>query len=476
MGQVTTEAAPTGRSAPSRGWLVLLLLCLAQFMAILDIMVVNVALPTIGAHLHLGRDVLTWVITAYTVVFGGLLILGGRLADTLGRKNMFLTGVSVFTVASLISGLSGSGGMLLTGRAFQGLGAAMLSPAALSVIMTEFTGKERNRALGIWAAISAGGAAIGFVVGGALTSGPGWQWVFFINLPVGALVLALAPSVVPRRLRNVGNHLDLPGAVTGTGAVALIIYGLIDAGNNGWASTGAVLPIVLGLLLAVVFVLIERRTDRPLVPLSLIRKPPLPGAVGIMAMTTAVLLGSYFITSLYLQDSQRYSPIHAGLIFLPVAVATGIGAHFGTAHMPKIGPRPVTGIGMLLSAAGLSLMAAIGTGGGVLSQLLPPFLLVGLGSGMTFVSAITSGLSSAAADDAGVASGVLNTGHELGASLGIAVLSTVAASSISVHGALRGFEHAYIVVAIISVLVAAAAMVLLPKGALERGEGPMLLH
>lgn len=480
MSQLETEqqdnaAAPP---APPGRWLMLTLLCLAQFMAILDISVVNVALPVIGGSLHLGRDALTWVITAYTVAFGGLLVLGGRLADTLGRKNVFLTGVVLFTAASLTAGLAGSGGALLSSRTVQGLGASMLSPAALSILTTEFTGKERNRALGIWAAISAGGAAVGFVVGGALTSGPGWQWAFYINVPVGLIVLLGVPMVVPTRPRVVERGVDVIGALTGTGAIALAIYGLIRAGDKGWGAASALGPIIGGLVLGALFVLLERRSSNPLVPLNLVSRPPLPGAVVMMAVSAAILIGCYFITSIYLQQNERYSAIHTGLMFLPVAVGTGIGAHLAAGHGAKAGPRHLAIVGLVLATAGLALMGWAGVGGGVADELLPGFVLTGIGIGMTFVATMTSGLSAVGQDDAGVASGVLNTGHELGVSLGIAVLSTVAASSIAAGpgGGLSGFEHAYLVAGAGALALGAVAAHLLPKEQPDLGDGPKFIH
>lgn len=480
MGQQATERPvnATDELAPRGRWIMMVLLCLAQFMAILDISVVNIALPVIGISLHLSRETLTWVLTGYTVMFGGLLVLGGRLADAVGRKVMFMTGLLLFIVASLVSGLAGSGGMLLAGRTLQGLGAALLSPSALSILTTEFSGKDRDRALGIWGAISAGGAAVGFVVGGALTSGPGWEWAFFINLPVGLIVLALGLVMIPRRSRIAGQGADVPGAVTATGAVALVIFGLIRAGDKGWGSVSALLPIAIGVVLAAAFVLIERRVSKPLVPLALVRRPPLPGSIAIFGTATAILLGAYFIASVYLQQAERYSPIHTGLIFLPVAIATGIGAHFASHHMGKLGPRPLTSVGMILSTLGLGTMAWFGVGGNTYGELLPGFMVTGAGVGMSFVSALTSGLSAVDAERAGVASGILNTGHELGASLGIAIFSTVAASSISagMHVVLSGYRDALLVAAAGSILLALLAVGLMPKGAIKRTDGPLLIH
>jgi EmrB/QacA subfamily drug resistance transporter len=465
-------------AAPAAGWPALVVLCLAQFMAVLDVSVVNVALPSIGGSLDLSGDSLPWVITAYTVAFGGLLILGGQVADGVGRRNSFQLGLAVFTLASLGAGLSGSGAQLLTARVAQGVGAALLSPSALSILTTEFTGKARNRALGVWAAIGAAGAAVGVVVGGALTSGPGWEWAFYINVPVGALVFAAVPAVVPSRPRTRGTRLDLPGALTGTGTVAFLIYGLVKAGDKGWGSADALVPIAIAVVLAAVFLLIEGRVSRPLVPLDLVRRPPLPGAVGTMVFATAALLGTYYLTSLYLQHAEHYTALHAGLVFLPVAFATAVGAHLASEQVGRIGPRPTAFGGLLLAAIGLGLMAWKGIGGGVWSTLMPGFLLAAVGIGATFVTATTSGLSSVDPERAGVASGVFNTGHEVGASLGIAVVSAVAATSVAAMAApsLTGFRHAFWVLAIGAAALAAAATVLLPKGPIELGDSPMPMH
>lgn len=465
-------------AAPAAGWPALVVLCLAQFMAVLDVSVVNVALPSIGGSLGLSGDSLPWVITAYTVAFGGLLILGGQVADGLGRRHSFQLGLAVFTLASLGAGLSDSGAQLLTARVAQGVGAALLSPSALSILTTEFTGAARNRALGVWAAIGAAGAAVGVVVGGALTSGPGWEWAFYINVPVGALVFAAVPAVVPNRPRTPGTHLDLPGALTGTGTVAFLIYGLVKAGDKGWGSADALVPIGIAVVLAAVFLFTESKVRRPLVPLGLVRRPPLPGAVGTMVFATAALLGTYYLTSIYLQHAEHYTALHAGLVFLPVAFATAIGAHLASEQVGRIGPRPTAFGGLLLAAIGLGLMAWKGIGGGVWSTLMPGFLLAAVGIGATFVTATTSGLSSVDPEHAGVASGVFNTGHEVGASLGIAVVSAVAATSVAAMTAPSpaGFRHAFWVLAIGAAALAAAATVLLPKGPIDLGDSPMPMH
>ncbi|MBS2965448.1 MFS transporter [Actinocrinis puniceicyclus] len=481
MSQIAASehARRTEPSEPPPRWPVLVLLSLAQFMVVLDVSVVNIALPSIGASLKLGPDALPWVITAYTVTFGGLMILGGRVADGLGRRNAFQLGLAIFTLASLGAGLATRADALLGSRVAQGLGAALLSPAALSILTTEFTGRARTRALGVWAVIGAAGAAIGVVVGGALTSGPGWAWAFFINIPVGVLVFAAALGVVPNRPRIPGTGLDLPGAVSGTAAVALLIYGLVRAGDKGWVSPDALAPIGIALVLAVVFALVERSARSALVPPALIRRPPLPGAVGLMAFATAALLGTYFLTSVYLQRAEHYSPVRTGLVFLPVAFATALGAHLASGHLGKAGPRHVALGGLLAATAGLGLMSWKGVGGGVWSTLMPGFLIAAVGIGATFVTATATGLSSVDHRHAGVASGVFNTGHEVGGSLGIAVISSLAATSIAATAgtaATTGYKHAYMAAAIGMAVLAVAVIALLPDKPLDMGDSPMPMH
>lgn len=450
---------------PPRRSAILVLLCLAQFMVILDITVINVALPEIGTSLGLSREALTWVVTGYTVTFGGLLILGGSLADAAGRKRVFLLGLALFVAASLTAGLADSGGLLLAGRITQGVGAALLSPAALSILTTEFTGADRQRALGVWAAIGAAGAAVGVLLGGALTAGPGWEWAFLINVPVGLLVGAGALAVVPARPPRRRKRVDLAGALLGTGTVGLLIYGVTRAGEHGWTAAATLLPILGAALLALLFVLVETRSGAPLVPLHLIGRQPTPGALAVMVVASGLLLSGFFLTSIYLQRAEGHSPLYTGLLFLPVALGTGAGAHLAAAHIGRTGPRPIAASGLMLGGAGFLLMSVGGVGGGVLTALLPGFVLAGVGLGASFVTATTTGLSRVDHQHAGVASGLFNTGHEVGASLGIAVASAVAAQSIAgAAGAdLDGFSDAYLVAAATAAVLAGAAAVMLPR-------------
>jgi MFS family permease len=344
-GRLTTSTASVHADAPHppgldpRRWWALVLLALAQFMVILDITVVNVALPSIGADLHLDRASLTWMVTAYTLCFGGLMLLGGRLADTLGRRRMFLTGLGLFTVASLASGLAQAGTILVAARAAQGIGAALLSPAALAILTTTFHGPERNRALGVWAAIAGAGAAVGVLAGGLLVEYASWRWVFFINLPVGIAVAATVPAVVAAiRPARPARRVDLPGALTGTLATAAVIYGLVTAGSDGWGATTTLLPLAIGLVLAGVFAAVQRVTREPLVPLGLLARRPLFAGQLVMLATSGLLLATYFLASLYLQRLLGHTALDTGLVFLPAALATIAVSHLAAHAVSHLGP------------------------------------------------------------------------------------------------------------------------------------------
>jgi EmrB/QacA subfamily drug resistance transporter len=447
----------------NRRWLMLTLLAFAQFMLIVDITVVQVALPSIGADLALGREALTWVVTTYTLVFGGLMILGGRLADVIGARRTLLTGLAVFTSASLVCGLATSGGVLIGARAAQGVGAALLSPAALAVITTSFHGNDRSRALGVWAAIGGAGAAAGVLLSGLLTSGPGWQWVFWVNVPVGVVVLALIPGLVRPDGTAARQSVDVPGALAVTAATALLIYGVVHAGDAGWGS-----PVTFGALLAAVvgyavFVGIESRVATPLMrPQTLARRPVVSGTL-LMLVATGLMLGLFFLTSLYLQHVRGLDALATGLLFLPVALAITAGAQLGAHLVGRIGGRAVAVGGLLLTALGAAVLTQAPAVDGVLAAVLPGFVLAAFGIGPVFVAATTTTLANVPPDEAGVASGVVNTFHELGGSIGVALVSTVAAASIAGSGT-SGFTSGYVVCAIVAAVAAAVALALVPAG------------
>jgi MFS family permease len=453
-----TAPAPPGEQATTapdpRRWRALILLSVAQFMVILDITVVNVALPSIGADLALDRAALTWVVTTYTLCFGGLLLLGGRLADLLGRRRTFLAGLGVFTAASLIAGLAGDGSVLLAARALQGIGAALLSPAALSIITTTFHGGERRRALGAWAALAGAGAAVGVLLGGLLVSGPGWQWVFFVNVPVGVLVAAAVPLTVAASPRQAAARVDVPGALLVTAATGLLIYGLVEAGDRGWGAAGT---------------------------LRLLATRPVVAGSGVMLAASGLLISGFFLNSLLLQRVIGLSALGTGLVFLPVAVATIIGAQAGAHLLGRLGGRPVAATGFALAAVGMALLAGISAGDDAVTGVLPGFVLASAGVGMAFVTATTAALSRVDPHRAGMVSGVVTTAHELGAALGVAVASTIAGASVDTGSAatsvvVAGFGDAFLAGAILAGLAAVAATWLLPPGRPPATDGPAFAH
>ncbi|WP_327318671.1 MFS transporter [Streptomyces sp. NBC_01235] len=455
--------------APRRR-LMLALLCVAQFMLILDVTVVNVALPDMAADLHLGREALTWVVTAYTLCFGGLMLLGGRLADALGAHRTALAGLAVFTAASLVTGLATDAPTLMSGRVLQGMGAALLSPAALAIVTTTFHGSERNKALGVWAALGGTGSAAGVLLGGALTDGPGWRWVFFVNVPVGVVLLAALPALLPRRAPQPA-RLDLPGAVLVTAGTASLIYGLVRAGDAGWAGTTAGLPLLGALVLYAAFAAVERASRAPLMDLRMFTRRPVLAGAFLMLVATGLLIGFFFLGSVYLQQLRGYSPLATGLVFLPVAVATGIGAHLGSRLVGRIGSRTTAVAGLAVAAAGTVPLAWLPADGSVYAGLLPGLVVATVGIGAVFVTATTTALALVVPDEAGLASGVVNTFHEVGGSIGVAVLSTVAASGIE-HDAADGFTNAFTVSAITAAAGALIALVLVPHTKPQTAGGP----
>ncbi|MFI6322008.1 MFS transporter [Nonomuraea sp. NPDC050556] len=598
---------------------VLALLALAQFMLIVDITVVQVALPAIGVDLALDRTSLTWVVTTYTLCFGGLMVFGGRLVDVFGSRRVLTVGLAVFTVASLVCGVAASASVLIAGRALQGVGAALLSPAALATITSLFHGRDRTRALGVWAAIGGTGAALGVLIGGLLTAGPGWSWIFFVNVPVGVAVLLSLPRLLPygpastartalvghasphehevgaaqgshdakddsvhglgaahaaggghgtggghgaggdlahghggehhasphevvdalgvsggpgagdghgavgrlahghadggervavggsaRGHRDGGERvavegssrghgdggegeavdgsahghgdrggrgrvgwrgLDVPGAVAVTAATALLIYGLVAAGDVGWGDLVTLATLGGAVLLYGGFFLIERGASAPLMRAStMVRRPVLSGAF-VMLLATGLLLGLFFTSSLYLQHVLRFTALETGLLFLPVAVAITVGAQVGGMLIGRVGGRPVVVGAFLLVAAGAALMTGISVGGNAYVSLLPGFVLAAFGVGPAFVAATTTTMANVPAAEAGVASGVVNTFHELGGSVGVAVVSTVAAASL-VPGVVGvgGFISALTACAVAAGVAAVVAVVLVPGG------------
>lgn len=460
------QTADQTRAEPRR-WLALAALSVAQFMLILDVTVVNVALPDIRTDLGLSREALTWVVTAYALAFGGLMLLGGRLADLFGARRLLMTGLAIFTAASLVSGLAADAGVLLAGRAAQGVGAALLSPAALSVVTTSFHGRQRNRALGIWAALGGTGSAVGVLLGGALTAGPGWPWIFFVNVPVGVAVLVALPALVPARPSIARQRVDLAGALLVTAATAALIYGLNAAGDNGWATPSVLAPIGASAVLYVAFVLVERRVRAPLMQVRMLTHRPVATGTLLMLVASALLIASFFLGSFALQHHYAYSALATGLAFLPVAVGTIIGAQAGSHLVGHVGGRPIAVAGLVIAAAGAAI-AAYSTGA---TSLTAGIAVSATGLGATFVAATTTALAQVDHAHAGLASGIVNTSHELGGALGVATVSSLAAASLTATTA-SGFTTAFTFSAVAAVAAAVVAAAFAPGGKPPAGVMP----
>jgi EmrB/QacA subfamily drug resistance transporter len=424
-------ASPTAHGHDVNPWLVLVLVCMAQFMVVLDATIVNVALPSIQRDLHMSEADLQWIVNAYALTFGGFLLLGGRAGDLMGRKRVFLVGVVVFTGASLLNGLAPTSEFLIVFRGLQGLGAAMIAPAALSIITTTFAeGAERTKAMGVWAAIAVGGGAVGLVLGGILVETLSWPWIFFVNIPVGIAVFLASLRYVPEsRDEHVHQGFDLAGAATVTAGLVALVYGIVKAQEKGWGSAHTLGFGLLSLALLSAFVVIERRSAEPLVRLSIFRVRTIRAANVVMLFVASGIFAMFFFNTLYVQRVLGFSPIQAGLAFLPFTAGIVIGAGLAQRLVPRLGAREVPLIGMALAVAGLLLFLRLEPDGTYLSDLLPGIILVSIGMGLTFVPITLIATSGMPADDAGLASGLFNTSQQIGGALGLAILSTLAASA-----------------------------------------------
>jgi EmrB/QacA subfamily drug resistance transporter len=416
-------------SAPHKG-LALALLAMTQFVIVLDASIVNVALPSIGRDLDFSQDNLSWVVNAYTLTFGGFLLLGGRLADLLGRRRMFIGGLVLFSVASLLGGLAQSDVQLIAARALQGLGAAIISPAALSLVTTMFSeGAERNKALGVWGAVAGSGGAAGVLLGGVLTEYAGWEWVLFVNVPIGLLAALAAPRLLPESRDERRRAFDVAGAATVTAGLALLVYALVDATDAGWGSTQTLVLSAISLALLASFVAIESRTSHPLMPFSIFRLRTLRGANIVGLLIGMSLFSMFFFISLYLQQVLGYDALDAGLAYLPLAVTIIVSAGVASQLVTRVGFKPTLITGLLFIAAGLIWFSNVSAPGGTyLDDVLFPSLLAAVGLGFAFVTSTIAAVTGTRPAEAGLASGLINTSQQVGGALGLAILATVANS------------------------------------------------
>jgi EmrB/QacA subfamily drug resistance transporter len=458
-----------------RRWGALALIVTAQFMVVLDVAIVNVALPSIKTDLSFSEAGLQWVVSAYAIVFGGTLLLGGRLADLLGRRRLFIGGLLLFSATSLLCGLAWSGGSLVAFRAVQGLGGAVLAPAALSLLMTSFAeGPERNRALGIYGAASGSGAAVGVLLGGVLTNYFGWQWIFFINVPVGIAAAALAPVLLRESRADLGHrHFDLRGAVTVTGGLMLLVYALSRAPQHGWGASSTIGLLAASLAALAAFVAIELRSPQPLLPMRLFRNRPLAAGNGTMALIGAVMFSEFFVLTLYLQDVLGYSAVASGAAFVGFAGTVVVLSNLSQPIVARLGVQRMLFTGLLLSLVSVGVLTRLPEHGHYFWDLFPAFVAGGAGVALTIVPVTIASLQGVGRADAGVASGLINTSRQIGGAVGIAATSAVVAGS-SVFDA--GLQDAMYVLA--GLLVAAVAVVgagLRPQTAVEEApEAPSL--
>ena len=417
-------------TAQRRKWLALALLASTQFVIILDAAIVNVAIPSIGADLKFSQENLTWIPNAYALTFGGFLLLGGRMADLLGRRRLFMVGLLVFSVASLLGGLSNTEELLIGARALQGLGAALLAPSALSMVTNMFAeGAERNKALGIWGAVSGSGGAAGVLLGGILTEYAGWEWVLWVNVPIGVIAAILAPRLlVESRRESDLRHFDALGAITVTAGLSLLVFALVDTINAGWGSTQTVGLLVLATALLVTFVFVELRSKDPLMPFGIFRLRTLTGANLVGLLVGAALFAMFFFLSRYMQEVLGYSALKAGLSYLPLALAIIVSAGVASVLVTKLGFRPVLLAGLGLITIGLLWFAQVPEDGVYLSNLVAPMVISAVGLGFAFVPVTIAAVSGVSKDESGLASGLINTSQQIGGALGLAVLGTIAAS------------------------------------------------
>ncbi len=461
-----------------RRWKALALVCVAFFMTILDVSIVNVALPSIGRSLHFSQANLQWVVTAYAITFGGFLLLGGRAADLLGRRSIFMFGLVVFSAASLACGLAGSEAVLIGARAVQGLGAAIISPATLAIITTTFDeGSERNKALGIWGAMGGSGAAVGVLAGGVLTKYLGWEWIFFVNVPVGAAVLALAPRFVREsRIETARRRYDPLGAVLVTSGLALLVYAISKAPDTGWGSSRTILLLAGSAALLAAFLVVEARVAEPLMPLRIFRIRTVAGANIVGALLAVAVFSNFFVLTLYVQQVLHYSALKTGVTFVATAGTVVVVAGVAQALVTRVGAKPIMALGLALTAGAMLWYAQIPVHGSYASDLLPGYLMAGFGLAFSFIPVSIAALAGVGPREAGVASGLLNTSQQVGGAIGVAVVSTIATSHTShllrsgvdpAAALTAGFRWAFWALAGVAAAGAIAALVLIRSEEIE---------
>jgi EmrB/QacA subfamily drug resistance transporter len=459
-----------------RRWWALALLCGAFFMVILDATIVLVALPSIQADIGFSARGLQWVLSAYALTFGGLLLLGGRAADLLGRRRLFMSGVLSFTAASLMCGLAWSPAALLAGRVGQGIGAAVMTPTALSIISTTFPeGVERNKALGIWGALGGVGATAAWLIGGPLVDGPGWEWIFFINIPFGLAALALSPALLRESRATVTRRsYDPAGALTITGALVLLVYALVDAPDVGWSDAQTIVLLTGSAVLLAAFALIESRHRAPLVPLRILRSRMLVGANSVMLLFGMLAVAMPFVLTLYAQQVLGYSALKFGVGSVVLAVGATVGAIVGQAAVLKVGARPAAATGMALMGAGSLLLTQVSVGGSYFGDIFFGLLVFGPGVGLAFVAATVAALAGVPEHESGLASGLNNTALQIGGALGVAILTTVAVSRsddyLTAHDGANplvvlneGFQSAFLALVVLAGIGTALALLLLGR-------------
>jgi EmrB/QacA subfamily drug resistance transporter len=475
-----TQAVASDR----RKWLALALLCVVQFMVVLDIAIVNVALPSIKLDLGFSQGDLQWVISAYALVFGGFLLLGGRAADMLGRRRVFLAGIVTFTAASLLAGLAWSEPSLISARALQGLGAAIITPAALSILSTTFAeGRERNIALGAWGAVGGFGAVAGVLLGGVLTDALSWEWIFFVNVPVGVAGLVLAPILLHESRDAGATSFDVPGAVLVTSGLSSLVYAITQAGQDGWLAGETLAVFGASLALLVAFVAWELRHSEPLMRFGILQIRTLSGANAAGLILGTALFSMFLMLTLYMQQVLGYSAMKTGASYLAVAGTAIIWSAVASQLVTRIGVKPVLVVGMAMLTAGLLYFTQVSVTGSYVGDLLPGFLMTGVGIGFSFVPISIAALAGVKAAEAGLASGLINTSQQIGGALGIAALSTIATSrtqdsfvsgSVLPEALVDGFSSAFLVGAIVAALGLVAALTLIRSDELETDVVPAL--